>query len=89
MKNPLIAAAVLAGLMGASLAPSFAGAEEMGAAKPDREKCYGVAKASKNDCASKDGKNGCAGAAKKDADPNVWVYLPKGVCDKLANGTKE
>lgn len=84
MKKSLVAAAVLAGLMGASLAH----AEEMGAAKPDREKCYGVAKASKNDCASKDGKNSCAGSAKTDADPNVWVYLPKGVCDKLANGVK-
>lgn len=50
-----------------------------------REKCFGVAKSGKNDCASNGGS--CAGHAKKDADPNDWVYLPKGVCDKLANGT--
>ena len=35
------------------------------AAEP-KDKCYGVAKAGKNDCASKDGSNSCAGRAKKD-----------------------
>ncbi len=50
-----------------------------------REKCYGVVKAGKNDCASNG--NSCAGQGKKDKDPNDWVYLPKGVCDKLAGGT--
>ncbi|MDX1923076.1 MAG: DUF2282 domain-containing protein [Alphaproteobacteria bacterium] len=85
MKKTLVAAAVLAGLMAANLSH----AEEMGGKSPEREKCYGVAKAGKNDCASKDGKNSCAGSAKKDADPNVWIYLPKGACDKIAGASKE
>lgn len=48
------------------------------------EKCAGIAKAGKNDC----GANGhdCAGQAKKDSDPEEWVYVPKGVCDKIVGG---
>lgn len=50
----------------------------------ENEKCYGVSKAGKNDCAA----NGhpCAGQAPKDADPNEWVFVPKGTCEKLVNG---
>ncbi len=57
-------------------------------AKTDKEKCYGVAKAGKNDCASKDGSNSCAGSATKDADKNAWLYVPAGLCGKLAGGEK-
>jgi uncharacterized membrane protein len=84
MKNQLVAAAVLAALMGVSLAPNLAHAEEAGK-KEEREKCYGVAKAEKNDCAAKDGSNSCAGSMKKDGG---WIYLPKGACDKIVGGTK-
>lgn len=48
------------------------------------EKCYGVAKAGKNDCAG--GKHACAGQSKKDNDANEWVKLPKGTCDRLVGG---
>ena len=46
------------------------------------EKCYGVAKAGKNDCAGKT--NGCAGESKMDNDPEAWIYVPAGVCEKIA-----
>jgi len=39
-----------------------------------------------NDCGSLDGAHSCAGQSKIDSDPNEWVYLPKGVCDKLTGG---
>lgn len=53
------------------------------------EKCYGVMKAGMNDCASKGNKHACAGMSKTkiDGDPNEWVKLPKGLCEKLANGS--
>ncbi len=51
------------------------------------EKCYGVVKAGKNDCSTKAGKHGCAGMAKTDADPNEWVKLPSGLCEKLVGGS--
>ena len=48
------------------------------------EKCAGVAAKGKNDCGAND--HSCAGHAKKDNDPNEWVYLPAGVCEKIAGG---
>lgn len=56
------------------------------AGKKQMEKCYGVAKAGKNDCGDKLGKHSCAGQSKIDGDKNEWVYLPKGACDKIVGG---
>jgi uncharacterized membrane protein len=53
-------------------------------AKPASEKCFGVAKAAKNDCAA--GAHSCAGQATKDFDKTSYVLLPAGVCGKLAGG---
>jgi len=49
----------------------------------DKEKCFGVAKAGKNDCASSTGSHSCAGQAKKDNDPNDWKFVAKGSCEKM------
>jgi uncharacterized membrane protein len=49
------------------------------------EKCYGVAKAGKNDCAG--AKHSCAGQSAKDRDANEWVKLPKGTCERLVGGS--
>jgi len=49
------------------------------------EKCYGVAKAGKNDCGS--GAHSCAGQSTRNADKASFVYLPTGVCEKLAGGS--
>lgn len=53
----------------------------------DTEKCYGVSKAGKNDCASKANKHGCAGMSKTDNDPNEWMKLPNGLCEKLVGSS--
>jgi len=53
--------------------------------KPEMEKCYGVVKAGKNDCAGK--AHGCAGQSKADAGGGEFVSVPKGTCDKLVNGS--
>jgi len=52
------------------------------AADPNMEQCAGIAKAGKNDCATS--KNACHGHATADADPEAWIYLPKGTCAKIA-----
>ena len=49
------------------------------------EKCYGIAKASKNDCAST-GNNSCGGSTKANADPKAWIYVPAGYCDRIVGG---
>lgn len=51
------------------------------------EKCYGVVKAGKNDCAANG--HACAGQSKTDADPKEWVTLPSGTCERLINGRAE
>jgi uncharacterized membrane protein len=48
---------------------------------PAKEKCFGVAEAGKNDCATET--HSCAGAAKTDKDPAEWKYVPKGECEKM------
>jgi uncharacterized membrane protein len=50
------------------------------------EKCYGIAKAGKNDCAST-GSNSCAGTSKADADPRAWIYTPAGYCERIVAGS--
>lgn len=68
-------AAVMA--TGISTAPAHAASQDM-------EKCQGVVKAGKNDCGTS--KHSCAGQATKDGDPEEWVLVPKGTCDKLVGG---
>jgi uncharacterized membrane protein len=46
------------------------------------EKCAGVIKAGKNDCATS--MNQCHGHVKVDAHPEAWIYVPKGTCGKIA-----
>lgn len=59
--------------------PSFA------ADKPEMEKCYGVVKAGKNDCAANG--HACAGQAKTDRNGGEWLSVPKGTCERLVGGS--
>jgi len=73
--NKLLLSAALAGVMAAGVTtPAFA---------VEKEKCYGIAKAGKNDCGAADGSHSCAGQAKRDNDPKEWKYVAKGECEGL------
>lgn len=48
----------------------------------DKEKCFGIAKAGQNDCASVNGAHSCAGQGKADNDKREWKYVAKGSCEK-------
>jgi uncharacterized membrane protein len=52
--------------------------------KHNLEKCYGVAARAKNDCA--EGAHSCVGQSTRDRDPQSFVLLPKGDCQKIAGG---
>lgn len=54
------------------------------AAEADKEKCYGVVKAGKNDCAANG--HACAGQAKADGNAKEWVSVPAGTCERLVGG---
>jgi len=81
MSNTFLKAA-LVGVISAGISMS-AMAAGPAAPQPDKEKCYGVAKAGKNDCASATGAHGCAGQAKKDKEAGDWTYETKDACAKL------
>ncbi|MDR9827755.1 DUF2282 domain-containing protein [Vibrio sp. FNV 38] len=53
----------------------------------EKEKCYGVSKAGKNDCATKS--SSCAGTAKEDNQSDAFVVVPKGLCGKLSGGSTQ
>ena len=54
----------------------------------DKEKCFGIAKAGQNDCASVVGSHSCAGQATKDMDPKEWKYVTSGSCEKMGGKLK-
>jgi uncharacterized membrane protein len=80
MKSYLISAAV-----GSLLVLSMAGAASAEDKADNTEKCYGVAKAGKNDCAG--AAHACAGQSKADGAANEWIKLPKGTCERLVGGS--
>ena len=48
----------------------------------DKEKCFGVAMAGKNDCAAGAGTT-CAGTSKVDFQGNSWKYVEAGTCTSM------
>lgn len=48
------------------------------------EKCYGINRVAKNDCA--EGAHSCAGQATQARDPKSFVLLPAGDCSKIQGG---
>jgi uncharacterized membrane protein len=83
-KSNLAVTAAITGLM--ALGASALTATPAAAAETEMEKCYGVVKAGQNDCATK--ANSCAGTVKEDAKKDAFIVVPKGLCDRLAGGSK-
>jgi len=54
-------------------------------ADQNTEKCYGIAKMGNNDCAT--ATQSCAGSATKDRQEDAFLFLPKGLCDKIVGGS--
>jgi uncharacterized membrane protein len=79
MRNAIVVASALAAVLSLS---GFGAAQAQ-----ENEKCYGIAKAGKNDCQT--ATHSCAGTATTDAQPDSWIYVPKGTCDKIAGGSLE
>lgn len=80
MKNTLTAAAIAGALALAAVGTAQA------ADGPAMEKCYGVAMAGKNDCASS--AHSCAGQSKVDKDPKEFKKVPTGTCEKMGGMLK-
>lgn len=83
MNQQAMIAAAAASLMSLSLLATPAQAAE------EKEKCFGIAKAGQNDCASLSGVHSCAGQSKTDMDKGEWKYVAKGTCKALNGLTLE
>jgi uncharacterized membrane protein len=81
-KRHTLFAAAVAGLFAVSASAIAADQDHA-----NQEKCFGIAKAGQNDCASSNGSHGCAGQAKADNQPNDWKYVAKGTCESLGGKT--
>ena len=79
-KHSLMMAAALTSLL-------LAGTAQAAPMEGDTEKCFGIATAGKNDCASSTGSHGCAGMATKDHDPADWKSVSKGTCSSMGGHT--
>lgn len=78
-----VSLALASALAGALAITSAALADDM----PKMEKCYGIAKAGKNDCQTVS--SSCAGTARSDGKHDAWLYLPAGTCEKVVGGSLE
>jgi uncharacterized membrane protein len=83
MKSKLVISSVITGLVALSAVTGIVDAQEK---KPEREKCYGIAKKGQNDCGT--AKHACAGKATADNQPDEWKYTPKGTCEKMGGSLK-
>ena len=77
-----LAAALTAGMAAPALLSAQAPVE---APTFQAEKCYGIARAGGNDCAST-GNNSCGGTSRINGDPNAWIYVPAGYCERIVGG---
>lgn len=84
MKKELLLSVAVAGLVTVGTTSNVEAAPKWAKSGDTIVKCRGIAKKGANDC----GANGhdCANQAKVDNDPKEWVYVPQGVCEKLAGG---
>jgi uncharacterized membrane protein len=80
MNTKLIAQSAIAALFATTVVGSTTA---MAGDRP--EKCYGIVKAGKNDCQTST--HACAGQVSMDNDPESWIYLPKGACEKIVGGS--
>jgi uncharacterized membrane protein len=80
--NKTTTSAIVAGAITTALALSPVGVANAG----DTEKCYGIAKAGKNDCKAGPGTS-CAGSSTTDSQGNAWMLVLKGSCEKIVGGS--
>jgi uncharacterized membrane protein len=84
MKKQMLVTSALASVLALGLVQTAAAADTAG-----KEKCFGVAKAGKNDCASLSGTHSCAGQAKADAAADDWNYVAAGSCKSMGGKSLE
>ena len=78
LSKKLIAVAITGAILGLATGAASAGSKAEG-------KCYGVAKAGQNDCATST--SSCAGSAKQDRQGDAFIVIPKKLCTRLSGSS--
>ena len=79
--NKVYSIAATSALLGALAVAAGAIAQTKDPEMTGKEKCFGVSKAGKNDCAA--GAHSCAGQSTKDGDKSSFIALPAGLCARI------
>ncbi len=79
--------AVIVAAIGAALVSLYVNTDWL-AKKPSRtpmrERCYGITRVAKNDCAT--AKHSCASQAITNRSSEEFIMLPKGLCERIVGG---
>ena len=84
MKKQVFVASAMAAALSFALQAS---AQPAPKPKFEAEKCFGIAKAGKNDCQTAN--SSCAGTSRRDGQKDAWIYVPAGACERLVNGSPQ
>ena len=85
MKKEILVSSAILAFLTLSANKAIAETSKTSAVQVEQEACYGIAKAGKNDCATKH--SSCSGFAKIDRQKDAYITVPKGLCDKIAGGS--
>lgn len=80
-----IARAALASVVSLGVLAASGQATAAATDKSGDVKCYGVAAGSKNDCGTV--VSSCAASIAQAGACYAWIYLPKGLCEKIAGSS--
>lgn len=80
--------AVIAAALGASLLSVYTNTDWLSKRGDtiELERCYHVVRSGKNDCATS--KHSCAAQATINKDPEEFIMIPKGLCNRIAGGER-
>src|SRR4051812_39137903 len=78
-----IGARALAAFVGGAVTAACLAQSAVAADPKGKEKCYGVAKAGENGCASANGIHACGGLSRVNYSGQEWKLVNAGSCEKL------
>jgi uncharacterized membrane protein len=78
-----VSARSLAVLVGSAVAAACFAQSALAADPKGKEKCYGIAKAGENGCASANGIHACGGLSRVNYSGQEWKLVNAGTCEKL------
>jgi uncharacterized membrane protein len=85
-KRKIQNSAVITAAIGASLVSIFTNTNWLSERNEteELERCYHIVRVGKNDCATS--RHSCASQATINSDPEEFIMMPKGLCERIVGG---